>query len=172
MLVNSMEIIALYRATSVFDQKNLSEYKSHLIIGYFQSSGMDIRYLSMNVTICTYITLLITNMPYIIRIACIGYKWNHITLYSKLHVQFISRNVGTFVPIIKINKCKTNYKHVLQVMHTHILDCIFKSYAPQFSSTQAQYVVYEILPYFHCAVIAPVSFLLHSSGANCSKLKF
>lgn len=29
------EIIALCTATSVFDQKNLSEYKSHLIIGYF-----------------------------------------------------------------------------------------------------------------------------------------
>lgn len=84
------ETISLLGNVSGFNQ-NFSEYKSHLIIEYFQcmniSSNMNIRYLNERVTIRTYIILLITNIyfTYMTCIVCNARGWNHIAslLYRK-----------------------------------------------------------------------------------------
>jgi len=91
---------------SEFNQKNLSEYKSHLIIKYFQFSSMNIRYLNERDNLhMHYIT---NNKRIFMWYVSYAVRTNEITLRHycsvKLHVRFISRNVDTLVSTIKINK--------------------------------------------------------------------
>jgi len=133
---------------SEFNQKNLSEYKSHLIIKYFQFSSTNIRYLNERDNL--HIHYIINNKRIFMWFISYAARANEITLRHycsiKLHVRFISRNVDMLASTIKINKRKThiNYKHVLAVHDT--LDCMLS--ASQLSSTQAQCVVYKVSSYF------------------------